>query len=168
MLIFFILRIFFVIYNIHQLPSTNFAGLASLIWGSLLYDWIFSWYSLIPVFFITWLQIHFPNQKILAVLGRTWFALVILIVSTLTFIDAFYFPFAKVRTGAELLTLTGDNNTSMMVYISDYWWAILAIFGYYIHWVLFLSENETSLSKQIQLCVITVYSFWPIAFKRWF
>jgi phosphoglycerol transferase MdoB-like AlkP superfamily enzyme len=127
LLIFFFLRLFFVIYNINQLPSTDFVGIIGVFWGSFLYDWIFSWYSLVPVFFITWLQIHFPNQQILAGLGRFWFALVVLIVSTLTFIDAFYFPFAKVRTGAELLTLTGDNNTSMMVYISDYWWAVLLI-----------------------------------------
>lgn len=127
MLLFLFLRLFFVLYNFNQLPALHFTGLLGLLWGSFLYDWIFSWYSLIPVFFITWLQIHFPEQKLLAWLGRYWFAFVILIVTTLTFIDAFYFPFAKVRTGAELLTLTGDNNTSMLVYISDYWWAVLLI-----------------------------------------
>ncbi len=127
MLIFFFLRIFFVLYNFNQIQSTNFVGLLGVLQGSFSYDWIFAWYSLIPVFFITWFQIHFPSQKILAYAGRIWFVLVILIVSTLTLIDAFYFPFAKVRTGAELLTLTGDNNTSMMVYISDYWWAVLLI-----------------------------------------
>jgi len=118
------LRVFFVWYNLNQLPDGDFSGWIYSFLGGFLFDWVFCWYAFLPLLFLTWFEDKVP---VFSMIGKVYTLVVSLFLVLLSTIDTLFFPFSKVRTGAELLNMGGENNISPFVYIFDYWWAVIWI-----------------------------------------
>ncbi len=142
-----ILRLLFFMYNFRQFPSSDIETWATVCGGGLLFDWIFSWYLLIPLFFATWVERNKSNLW-LYYTGKAYFLFVTLILVMLTAIDAMYFPISKVRSGIEILGFTEQNNISIFTYIRDYWFTIIVIaLLLYLCWILYPKGNSHHRSR---------------------
>lgn len=124
MVLMLMLRLFFIVYNFNQLPDSGILPWLSVFWGGLLFDWIFVWYGFIPIYLISGFE---DRWKPLQWIGKGYALLLSFLVIVLSFIDTLFFPFSKVRTGAELLSMGGENNISIWVYLIDYGWAVALI-----------------------------------------
>jgi arylsulfatase A-like enzyme len=119
-----LLRIFFVCYNLSQLSNADTASWITIFLAGSLIDWIALFYGLMPVLVISWVEALAKNKKVLYYIGRIWFTVFFAFVIVISVVDILYFPYSKVRSGAELFEFTGDNNISIFTYLSSYFWAI--------------------------------------------
>lgn len=142
MVLMLLLRLFFIVYNFNQLPDSGILQWLSVFWGGLLFDWIFVWYGFIPIFLMSW----FENRwKPLQWIGKGYALLMSFLLIVLSFIDTLFFPFSKVRTGAELLSMGGENNISIWVYLFDYGWAVaLILLLTFLVWKFYPALKETN------------------------
>lgn len=142
-----LLRLLFFAYNFDQFPSANFETWATVSGGGFLFDWIFSWYLLIPLFFITWLERNKSSQWMYRV-GKIYFLTVATVLVILTAIDAMYFPISKVRSGVEIIGFTYENNISILTYFRDYWFAVVLIVLFiWMCWIFYPNGNPHKSSK---------------------
>lgn len=94
--------------------------------------------------------------------GKIYTVIMTFFAVLLTAIDALYFPFSKIRTGAELLNMGGDNNISFFVYIADYWWAVILILLIcYLVWKLYPANIQATSLKYRHLYFVL---FIPLGF----